>query len=134
MSCVQYQILYVLPICNPRMEQRKLCFGKGFHAGMADSALTYWNVLKKLYRDGDPSLSMVSCECTCIFHWWASLDKVTQKYIKPSLLFQHKKFTRITRLPCDERCSVQTMMSFVHDGCLHVSCSSFFLLLSIVTS
>lgn len=99
-SCHVYNIKYCrsfqqrVVICNPRMEQRKLCFGKMLHVVMADSALTYWNVVKKLYRDGDSSLSMVGRECTCVFHWCASLDKVTQIYIKPSLLLRHKKICK----------------------------------------
>ena len=28
------------------------------------------------------------------FHWSVSLDKVTQKYIKPSLQFQHKQLCK----------------------------------------
>ena len=43
------------------------------------------------YCDGDPPLPMVTRERTCFFHWFASLDNVTQKYIKPSLQFQHKQ-------------------------------------------
>lgn len=54
-------------ICNLRMEQRKLYFGKRLHVVMAVSALTYWNVVKKLYRDGDSSLSMVGREWTYVF-------------------------------------------------------------------
>jgi len=37
---------------------------------------------------------MVARERTCLFHWSASLDKVTQKYIKPSLQFQHKQICK----------------------------------------
>jgi hypothetical protein len=44
--------------------------------------------VKAIYGDGDPSLPMVARERTCLFHWSASLDKVTHKYIKPSLQFQ----------------------------------------------
>ena len=57
---------------------------KGF---MVDSAQANWNAVKAIYKDGDPSLSMVAREHTCLFHWYASLDKVTQKYIKPSIQF-----------------------------------------------
>jgi hypothetical protein len=64
---------------------------KGF---MADSAQANWNAVRAIYGDGDPSLPMVARECTCIFHWSASLDTVTQKYIKPSLQFQHKQMCK----------------------------------------
>jgi hypothetical protein len=57
---------------------------------MADSAQTNWNAVRAIYEDGDPSIPMVAREHTCLFHWSASLNKVTQKYIKPSLQFQHK--------------------------------------------
>jgi hypothetical protein len=60
---------------------------KGF---MADSAQANWNEVRTIYGDGDPSLPIVARERTCLFHWSASLNKVTQKYIKPSLQFQHK--------------------------------------------
>src|ERR1700737_2135863 len=61
---------------------------KGF---MADSAQANWNAVRKIYGVGDPSLPMVGRERTCLFHWSQSLDKVTQKYIKTSLQFQHKQ-------------------------------------------
>ena len=64
---------------------------KGF---MADSAQANWNAVRRVYGDGDPSLPMVARERTCLFHWSASLDKVTQKYIKPSLQFQHKQICK----------------------------------------
>ena len=37
---------------------------------------------------------MVGRERTCLFHWSQSLDKVTQKYIKTSLQFQHKQLCK----------------------------------------
>ena len=55
---------------------------KGF---MVDSAQTNWNAVRVIYENGDPSLSMVAHEHTCLFNWSSSLNKVTQKYIKPSL-------------------------------------------------
>ena len=60
---------------------------KGF---MADNAQANWNAVKMIYGEGDPSLSMVGHERTCLFHWSQNLDKVTQKHIKVSLQFQHK--------------------------------------------
>ena len=62
---------------------------KGF---MTDCAQANWNTVKMIYSDDDPTLPMVACERICFFHQSASLDKVTQKYIKPSLQFQHKQF------------------------------------------
>ena len=37
---------------------------------------------------------MVGRERTCRFYWSQSLDKVTQKYIKTSLQFQHKQLCK----------------------------------------
>ena len=37
---------------------------------------------------------MVARERTCLFHWYASLDKVTKKYIKLSLQFQQKQICK----------------------------------------
>ena len=53
-----------------------------------------WNGVTAIYGDGDPSLPMVARERTRIFHWSANLDKVIQKYIKPSLQFQHKRICK----------------------------------------
>ena len=61
---------------------------------MADSAQANWNAVRTIYGNGDPSLPMVARERTCLFHWSASLDKVTQKYIKSSLQFQHKQICK----------------------------------------
>ena len=47
--------------------------------------------MRAIYGEGDPSLPMVARARTCLFHWSASSDKVTQKYIKMSLQFQHKQ-------------------------------------------
>ena len=43
-----------------------------------DNAQAYWNVIRKIYGEGDTSLPMVGREHTCLFHWSVSLDKVTQ--------------------------------------------------------
>ena len=58
---------------------------------MADNAQVNWNAVRTIYRDGSLSLPMVVHERTCLFLWSTSLDKVTQKYIKPSLQFEHKQ-------------------------------------------
>ena len=55
-----------------------------FKGSMTDNAQVNWNAVRMIYGDGDPTLSMVVRERT------TSLDKVTQKYIKLSLQFQHK--------------------------------------------
>ena len=47
---------------------------KGF---MADSAHANWNAVKNINGGGDPSLTMVGHEHTCLFHWSKSLDKVS---------------------------------------------------------
>ena len=64
---------------------------KGF---MADSIQANWNVARNIYNEGDLSLPMVGRERTCLFHWSQSLNKVTQKYIKTSLQFQHKQLCK----------------------------------------
>ena len=64
---------------------------KGF---MDDSAQANFNAMRTIYEDGDSSLPMVSRERRCLFHWFASLDKMIQKYIKPSLQFQHKQICK----------------------------------------
>ena len=61
---------------------------------MADNAQANWNAVRMIYGDGDPILPMVARERTCLFHWFASLDKVTQKYIKLSLQFQYKQLCK----------------------------------------
>jgi hypothetical protein len=61
---------------------------KGF---MEDSAQANWNVVKKIYGDGEPTLPMIKDEYTCLLRWSSTLDKVMHKYINPSLQFQHKQ-------------------------------------------
>ena len=62
---------------------------------MADNAQANWNGVRMIHGDGDPTLSMVTREHTYFFHWSASLDKVTCKYIiKPSLQFQYKQLCK----------------------------------------
>ena len=58
-----------------------------FKGYMANSAQSNWNAVRKIYGDSEPHLPMVDRERTCLFHWSANLDKVTQKYIKSSLRF-----------------------------------------------
>lgn len=48
--------------------------------------------MRKIYEGGDPLDPMEGHECTCLFHWSTSLDKITQKRIKPSLQQQYKQF------------------------------------------
>ena len=50
-----------------------------FKRFMVDSAQANWNAVRMIYKDGDPSLPIIAREHTCLFHWFASLDKVTQK-------------------------------------------------------
>ena len=72
---------------------------KGF---MTDSAQVTWNTVRTIYGDGSPCLSMVARERTCLSNWYASLDKVTQKYIKFPLQFKHKQI-------CEKYKDAQTM-------------------------
>lgn len=51
---------------------------KGF---MVDTAQTNWISIKKLYSDGDPRVPLEGLEQTFLVHWFASLDKIMQKYI-----------------------------------------------------
>lgn len=64
---------------------------KGF---MANRSQANWNAMRKIYGGGDPRMPMVNHEHTCLFHWSASVDKVTHNYIKPSLQFQHKQICK----------------------------------------
>jgi hypothetical protein len=61
---------------------------------MVDNVQVNWNVVRKTYGDYDPSLSIVGRERTCLFYWFASLEKVTQNYINPSLQFQHNQLCK----------------------------------------
>lgn len=56
--------------------------GVHFKGFMANNIEADCHIMRKIYEDGDPSLPMVGHEQRCIFHWYANLDKVTQKYIK----------------------------------------------------
>lgn len=59
-----------------------------FEGFMLYSAQANWAVVKNIYKQGDPNLLVVGCEHTCFyFHSFASLENVTQKYIKASLQF-----------------------------------------------
>lgn len=60
---------------------------KGF---MVDKAQRDWNVVWKIQGNGDPSVPTRDCKHTGIFHWFTNLEWIRQKYIKPSLQFQHK--------------------------------------------
>ena len=53
-----------------------------FKGYMEDSTQANWNAVMKVYEDGDPSLPIVSCECTCLFHWSTTLNHVTWWFIK----------------------------------------------------
>lgn len=48
---------------------------------MADNAHANWNVVRKVDNDGDPTIPLEGCDCTCLFHWSANLDKIRQKCI-----------------------------------------------------
>ena len=64
---------------------------KGF---MVDSAHANWIAVRKNYGDGDPSIPLEGHERTCLFHWSAKLDKITQKHILPSLQHEHKQLSK----------------------------------------
>ena len=49
-----------------------------FKRFMANNTQANLNVVRMIYKNGDPSLPMVACERTCLLYWSASLDKVTQ--------------------------------------------------------
>lgn len=88
------------------MEHHKPCFGKNYMLSWDCHGIKYcakcqlqhvhggqtnWNDVRKIYEDIKPSLLMVGhgCKCFFVFHRSTSLDKVTEKYIKASLWFQH---------------------------------------------
>lgn len=62
-----------------------------FRGFMAINAQANWNAMGRIYWYNDSNMPMVKCECTCSFHWFVSLDKVTQKYNRPSLHFQNEQ-------------------------------------------
>ena len=64
---------------------------KGF---MVINAQANWNAMGRIYSYSDSNMPMVSHVCTCSFHWFVSLDKVTQKYNRPSLHFQHEQICK----------------------------------------
>ena len=87
---------------------------KGFKVDLAHAN---WIVVKNISSEGDSTLPMVGCECTCLFYWSQRLDKVTQKYIKTSLQFQYKHLCKDYE---DEKIMDEAklnIMSFVHGGC-----------------
>ena len=45
---------------------------------------------KNNYGNGGLCLPIEGYKCTCLFYWYANLDKITQKHIKPSS-HQHKQ-------------------------------------------
>lgn len=55
---------------------------KGF---MGDNAKANWNVVRKVYGDGDQTVPLEGHERIWFFDWSANLDKITQKHIQPSL-------------------------------------------------
>lgn len=56
-----------------------------------------WNAVKKIYMEDGPSLAMVGREGTCLFHWYASLDKVTHKFICNFNTIIYAKTTRMQK-------------------------------------
>lgn len=58
-----------------------------FKSFMPESAQANRTVVKNIYKQGDPNLLVLGCEHICLFHLFASLENVTQKYIKASLQF-----------------------------------------------
>lgn len=84
---------------------------------MVDSAHANWNAIKKTYGDGDPSLPMVNRKCICLFHWSASLGKVTQKFINASLQFQYNQLCKDYKDAKTMNGTKTNIMWFGHDGC-----------------
>lgn len=62
-----------------------------------DNVQVDWNVVRKSYGDGDPSLPMIGRERTSLFDWSANLDKVTQKYETLLANFNTSKYARTTK-------------------------------------
>ena len=67
-----------------------------------------FRLTRRFYKDSDPSLPMVKCERTCLFHWSMSLDKMMQKYIKPTFVVstQISKIIRAQRQWTTPRLSI----------------------------
>ena len=64
---------------------------KGF---MPDNVQANWYAVRKICGDDDLSVPMVGRERPCLFHWSQNSDKVTHKYIKAALQFQHKQLCK----------------------------------------
>ena len=71
----------------------------------------------KTYGEKGSGLSMVGSECTCLFYWSSSLNKVTKKYIKPSLDFSISKNARTTKTSKQWMKLRLDIMRFNHGGC-----------------
>jgi hypothetical protein len=69
---------------------------KGF---MADSAQANWNAVRIVYGSGDPKVPIENRERTCLLHWTTSLNRHTQKHIKPDMQDQYNHLYSNTRIP-----------------------------------
>ena len=87
---------------------------KGFKA---DNAQVNWNAVRMVYGDGDPTLRMVAREHTCLLHWYASLDKVTQSISNHYCNFNTNNFARIIKMQKQWTMLGLSSISFVLGGC-----------------
>lgn len=64
-----------------------------FEGFIADNVHANWNVVRKFYSDGGPTVPLEGYERTCLFHWSANLDKITQRegYVGKPLLKVHSE-------------------------------------------
>ena len=60
---------------------------KGF---IVDSASANWNVVRKIYRTGDPHTKMPDCERTYLFHWTTSMNRHIDNHTKIEFQEQHR--------------------------------------------
>jgi hypothetical protein len=56
-----------------------------FQGFMAECTQANWNAVQIIYGSGDPKVPMENQERTCLLHWTTSLERHTQKYIKPDM-------------------------------------------------
>lgn len=67
----------------------------------------------------DTLCPMMNYECTCLFHWFTDLGKVTPKYIEPSLQSQHAQ-ANMHGSQVQWKMSKLNTMSFVCGGYLTI--------------
>lgn len=57
-----------------------------FNGFMTNGAHAKWNVVRKIYSNGDPIVPMDDCKHSCVLHGPGILKRSIIKYIKPSIV------------------------------------------------